>query len=86
MSSCLRGGGAMHFGRFFGTRCTGLSYVCNLHEQACAVAAKAYARTTNGLGAALVTTGPGGTKRSQESSLRGSFDAGTFHLRSGQAR
>ena len=56
----LAGGGAMHLDDSLG-RCTGLSYVCNLHEQACAVAAEAYARTTNGLGAALVTTGPGGT-------------------------
>ena len=56
----LAGGGAMHLDDSLG-RCTGLSYVCNLHEQACAIAAEAYARTTNGLGAALVTTGPGAT-------------------------
>lgn len=31
------------------------------HEQAAALAAEAYARVRNGLGAALVTTGPGGT-------------------------
>ena len=31
------------------------------HEQAAALAAEAYARTRNGLGAAFVTTGPGGT-------------------------
>jgi acetolactate synthase I/II/III large subunit len=38
-----------------------LTYVCNLHEQACAIAADAYSQYTNHLGVALVTTGPGGT-------------------------
>ncbi len=38
-----------------------LQYVCNLHEQACAVAADAYSQYTNNFGVALVTTGPGGT-------------------------
>ncbi|HEV8002207.1 MAG TPA: thiamine pyrophosphate-binding protein, partial [Planctomycetaceae bacterium] len=36
-------------------------YVCNLHEQACAIAAEAYAKITQDLGVVLVTTGPGGT-------------------------
>jgi len=35
-------------------------YYCNYHEQACAVSAEGYARVTNGVGACLVTTGPGG--------------------------
>jgi acetolactate synthase-1/2/3 large subunit len=56
----LAGGGAMHLNDSLG-RCAGLRYVCNLHEQAAAIAAEACARVTNGLGAALVTTGPGGT-------------------------
>jgi len=56
----LAGGGAMHLNDSLG-RCDGLQYVCNLHEQACAVAADAYARTTGGLGVAMVTTGPGCT-------------------------
>ncbi len=56
----LAGGGAMHLDDSLG-RCGGLQYICNLHEQACAVAADAYARTRNQLGVALVTTGPGGT-------------------------
>jgi acetolactate synthase-1/2/3 large subunit len=56
----LAGGGAMHLDDSIG-HCAGICYVCNLHEQACAVAADAYARITNGLGVALVTTGPGGT-------------------------
>ena len=38
-----------------------LGFICNLHEQACAIAADAYAQYSGGLGVALVTTGPGGT-------------------------
>ena len=56
----LAGGGAMHLNDSLG-RCEELGYVCNLHEQAAAIAAEAYARITNRLSAALVTTGPGGT-------------------------
>lgn len=54
------GGGAMHLNDSLG-KCQGIEYVCNLHEQASAIAAEAYARVTNTLGVALVTTGPGGT-------------------------
>ena len=54
------GGGAMHLVDSLG-RCRDIEYVCNLHEQACAIAAEAYSRITNNLGVALVTTGPGGT-------------------------
>ena len=56
----LPGGGAMHLVDSLG-RSGKLSYVCNLHEQACAIAADAYSQYTNNLGVALVTTGPGGT-------------------------
>jgi len=56
----LPGGGAMHLNDSLG-RCPGLGYVNNLHEQACAIGAEAYARVTNHLGAVLVTTGPGST-------------------------
>ena len=56
----LPGGGAMHLVDSLG-RCKDIEYVCNLHEQACAIAAESYARVTNNLGVALVTTGPGGT-------------------------
>lgn len=56
----LPGGGAMHLVDSLG-RCEDIEYVCNLHEQASAIAAEAYARVTNNLGVALVTTGPGGT-------------------------
>ena len=56
----LPGGGSMHLVDSAG-RNAGLEYVCCLHEQACAYAAEAYAEYTSSLGAALVTTGPGGT-------------------------
>ena len=55
----LVGGGCMHLVDSVG-RCKNLEYVCNLHEQACAIAAEAYAQYT-GFGVGLVTTGPGGT-------------------------
>ena len=35
--------------------------VCTYHEQGAAIAAEAYARISGGMGAALVTSGPGGT-------------------------
>ena len=54
------GGGAMHLNDSLG-HTPGLKYVCNLHEQAVAIAAEAYARVTNHLSAAMVTTGPGST-------------------------
>jgi acetolactate synthase-1/2/3 large subunit len=56
----LPGGGSMHLVDSAG-RNPGFQYVCCLHEQACAFAAEAYAEYTQGLAAALVTTGPGGT-------------------------
>lgn len=56
----LPGGGAMHLVESLG-RCRDIEYICNLHEQACAIAADAYSQYTNNLGVALVTTGPGGT-------------------------
>ena len=56
----LSGGGAMHLVDSVG-KIKELTYICNLHEQACAIAADAYSQYTNNLGVALVTTGPGGT-------------------------
>lgn len=54
------GGGAMHLNDAFGhndrIHCT-----YNHHEQACAIAAEAYARLENRIAAVCVTTGPGGT-------------------------
>jgi acetolactate synthase-1/2/3 large subunit len=54
------GGGAMHLNDSLGKN-PQVDFVCNNHEQASAIAAEAYARVTGGLGAALVTSGPGGT-------------------------
>jgi acetolactate synthase I/II/III large subunit len=54
------GGGAMHLNESV-SRCKEIEYVCNLHEQASAIAAENYSKATNHLGVALVTTGPGGT-------------------------
>jgi len=56
----LPGGGAMHLNDSLGTN-PDIEFICTLHEQAAAIAAEAYARVTNNLGVALVTTGPGGT-------------------------
>jgi acetolactate synthase-1/2/3 large subunit len=56
----LAGGGAMHLIDSLG-KSKSLTYVCCLHEQACAIAAEAYAQYTNKLGVAVVTSGPGGT-------------------------
>jgi acetolactate synthase I/II/III large subunit len=56
----LPGGGCMHLCDSLG-RNKDLTFICNLHEQAAAIAADAYGQFTNNLGVALVTTGPGGT-------------------------
>jgi acetolactate synthase-1/2/3 large subunit len=56
----LPGGGCMHLIDSVG-RNPDLQFICNLHEQTCAIAADAYGQYTNKLGVALVTTGPGGT-------------------------
>jgi acetolactate synthase-1/2/3 large subunit len=53
------GGGAMYLNDAL--RRSGLKFVCNLHEQASAVAAEAYAKASNRPGVCLVTTGPGST-------------------------
>jgi acetolactate synthase I/II/III large subunit len=56
----LTGGGAMHLNDAL-ARCSDLTFICNHHEQASAIAAENYSKATNNLGVALVTTGPGGT-------------------------
>jgi acetolactate synthase-1/2/3 large subunit len=67
----VTGGGAMHLNDALG-RCPGLEYVCCHHEQACSMAAEAYARVTNSIGVVNVTTGPGGIN-----ALNGVFGAFT---------
>lgn len=56
----VSGGGNMHLIDSLGKQ-EGLEFVCNHHEQACTIAAEGYARVTNEIGIAYVTTGPGGT-------------------------
>ena len=54
------GGGAMHLNDALGHN-ENLKVTYNHHEQACAIAAEAYARLENKIAAVCVTTGPGGT-------------------------
>ncbi|MCR5528319.1 MAG: thiamine pyrophosphate-binding protein [Saccharofermentans sp.] len=54
------GGGAMHLNDALGHH-DSLKVTYNHHEQACAIAAEAYARLDNKIAALCVTTGPGGT-------------------------
>lgn len=54
------GGGAMHLVDSLGKN-NDLNYVATHHEQAAAMAAEGYARTSGKPGVALVTSGPGGT-------------------------
>jgi len=56
----VTGGGAMHLNDSL-ARCKRLEFICNHHEQACAIAAENYSKATNRIGVAMVTTGPGGT-------------------------
>lgn len=56
----ISGGGAMHLNDSFG-KSSRLQYICNHHEQACAIAAEGYARINESIGVAVVTSGPGGT-------------------------
>jgi acetolactate synthase I/II/III large subunit len=54
------GGGAMHLNDSLG-HSRSIAWVCNLHEQASAMAAETYAKATGNLGVAMFTTGPGST-------------------------
>jgi acetolactate synthase-1/2/3 large subunit len=54
----VSGGGIMYLLDSL-ARSADVRYYCNYHEQACAAAAEGYARVTNGVGACIVTTGPG---------------------------
>lgn len=56
----VTGGGAMHLNDALGHQ-EGLRCLYQHHEQACAMAAEAYARIHNKIGLLCVTTGPGGT-------------------------
>jgi acetolactate synthase-1/2/3 large subunit len=56
----VTGGGAMHLNDAFGHH-PQLHCTYNHHEQACAIAAEAYARYSGNIAAVCVTSGPGGT-------------------------
>jgi acetolactate synthase I/II/III large subunit len=80
----VSGGGIMHLVDSLGRR-PGVRYICNFHEQACAIAAEAYARVRNGVGACVVTTGPGSTNAL--SGIAGAFvDSVPVIVISGQVR
>jgi len=55
----ITGGGAMHLNDSVGKN-QNLTYICNHHEQASAIAAEGYARVTGKLAVVFVTSGPGG--------------------------
>ena len=57
---CVVGGGAMHLNHALGTN-EGIKTHFNHHEQACAMAAEAYARYKGKPAIACVTSGPGAT-------------------------
>jgi acetolactate synthase-1/2/3 large subunit len=56
----LSGGMMMHLLDSL-SRSETIKYVCNHHEQACAIAAEAYARVKNDIGVCYATSGPGAT-------------------------
>ncbi len=67
----MTGGGAMHLNDALGKE-KRLTYICNHHEQACAMGAEGYARVAGKLAVVNVTTGPGGIN-----ALNGVFGAYT---------
>ena len=67
----VSGGGAMFLNDAFGQE-KRIKYICNHHEQACAMAAEGHARTTGKIGVINVTSGPGGIN-----ALNGVFGAWT---------
>jgi len=78
------GGGAMHLNDALGHN-DGLTVTYNHHEQACAIAAEAYARLDNKIAAVCVTTGPGGTN-ALTGVLGGWLDSIPMFIISGQVR
>ena len=78
------GGGAMHLNDALGHN-NGLHVTYNHHEQACAIAAEAYARLENKIAAVCVTTGPGGTN-ALTGVVGGWLDSIPMFIISGQVR
>lgn len=80
----VTGGGAMYLNDALGHK-EGLKVTYNHHEQACAMAAEAYARLNNRIAAVCVTTGPGGTN-ALTGVLCGWLDSIPMFIISGQVR
>lgn len=78
------GGGAMHLNDALGHNAD-LHVTYNHHEQACAIAAEAYARLENKIAAVCVTTGPGGTN-ALTGVVGGWLDSIPMFIISGQVR
>jgi acetolactate synthase-1/2/3 large subunit len=78
------GGGAMHLNDAFGHH-PQLHCIYNHHEQACAMAAEAYARYSGKLAAVCVTSGPGGTN-AITGVLGGWLDSVPMFILSGQIK
>ena len=78
------GGGAMHLNDALGHHGR-LHVTYNHHEQACAMAAEAYARLDNRIAAVCVTTGPGGTN-ALTGVVGGWLDSIPMFIISGQVR
>jgi len=78
------GGGAMHLNDALGHH-KDLKVTYNHHEQACAIAAEAYARLDNKIAAVCVTTGPGGTN-ALTGVVGGWLDSIPMFIVSGQVR
>ena len=78
------GGGAMHLNDALGHK-EGLKVTYNHHEQACAMAAEAYARLDQKIAAVCVTTGPGGTN-ALTGVVGGWLDSIPMFIISGQVR
>ncbi|MCR5205820.1 MAG: thiamine pyrophosphate-binding protein [Lachnospiraceae bacterium] len=78
------GGGAMHLNDALGHN-SSLHVTYNHHEQACAIAAEAYARLDNRIAAVCVTTGPGGTN-ALTGVVGGWLDSIPMFIISGQVR
>lgn len=78
------GGGAMHLNDALGHK-KELKVTYNHHEQACAIAAEAYARLDNRIAVVCVTTGPGGTN-ALTGVVGGWLDSIPMFIVSGQVR
>ena len=80
----ITGGGAMHLDDALGHQ-EGLNCIFNHHEQACAMAAEAYARVHGKIAAVCVTTGPGGIN-AMTGVAGGYLDSIPMFIVSGQVR